>query len=256
MKKKWDWNTLVINNIFSFQIAVDIIRIDEDPKVETMNECQHRKDWPKWKEYIPKKLYSLEKWEVFEPVVQTPEVVKLIEYKWVFIRKCNEKNEITIYKMWLIAQGFPQKPSINYEETYSPMMDATIFRYLICLTVLEWLDLRFMNVIIAYLRESLDNHTHTHTHTYIYTKILEGFQIPEATNSKYCSIYSIKLQRSLYQLSNLKTCDTITSMNIWSEKYVCITLFIYTYSLYWIFAIIIVYVEHWIFLELLKSLQK
>ena len=36
----------------------------------------------------------------------------------------------------------------------------------------------------------------------------------EATNLKHCSIYSIKLQRFLYQLSNPKACDTITSMNI------------------------------------------
>ena len=33
-------------------------------------------------------------------------------------------------------------------------------------------------------------------------------------------------------------------MNIWNGKYMCITLFVYAYSLYWIFAIIIVYVEH------------
>ena len=49
----------------------------------------------------------LEKWEVFGHVVQTPGVVKLVGYKWVFIRKCNEKNEITRYKTWLIAQGLP-----------------------------------------------------------------------------------------------------------------------------------------------------
>ena len=42
-------------------MAIDIIRNYEDPKVKTMNECQHRKDWPKWKEYIQKKLDSLEK---------------------------------------------------------------------------------------------------------------------------------------------------------------------------------------------------
>ena len=30
-------------------------------------------------------------------------------------------------------------------------------------------------------------------------------------------------------------------MNIWSEKYVCFTLFVYAYSLCWIFTIIIVY---------------
>ena len=45
-------------------------------------------------------------------------------------------------------------------------------------------------------------------------KILEGFQMLKAANSKHCSIYSVKLQRSLYQLSNPNTCDTINSMNI------------------------------------------
>ena len=37
---------------------------------------------------------------------------------------------------------------------------------------------------------------------------------------------------------------------------VYITLFVYAYSLCWIFVIVIVYVEHWILLELLKSLQE
>ena len=47
-----------------------------------------------------------------------------------------------------------------------------------------------MDVVTTYLHGSLDND--------IYMKILEGIQMPEATNSKHCSIYSIKLQRSLY----------------------------------------------------------
>ena len=34
-------------------------RNDEDPKPDTMDECQHRKDWPKWKEYILTKLIRL-----------------------------------------------------------------------------------------------------------------------------------------------------------------------------------------------------
>ena len=62
-------------------------------------------------------------------------------------------------------------------------------------------------------------------------KISKGFQKPEVTNSKHYSMYSIKLQKSLYRLSNPNTCSTITSMNIWSEKYVCITLFVYAYTL-------------------------
>ena len=64
----------------------------EDPKVETMDECQHRKYWPKWKECILTKLDSLENWEVFGPIVQMPKVVKLVGYKWVFIRKMKSRD--------------------------------------------------------------------------------------------------------------------------------------------------------------------
>ena len=51
----------------------------------------------------------------------------------------------------LIVQGFLQRLDIDYEETSSPMMDTTIFRYLICLTILKGLDLRLMDIVTAYL---------------------------------------------------------------------------------------------------------
>ena len=60
------------------------------------------------------------------------------------------------YKARLVTQGFSQRPGINYEETYSPVMDAITFRYLISLTVLEGLDIRLMDVVTAYLYGSLD----------------------------------------------------------------------------------------------------
>ena len=71
-------------------------------------------------------------------------------------------------------------------------MDAITFRYLISLAVFENLEMRFMDVVTAYLYGSLDND--------IYMKIREGFKIPKALNSKPKERYSIKLQRSLYGL--------------------------------------------------------
>ena len=44
------------------------------------------------------KLNSLTKQEVFGPVVQIPEDVKPVGYKWVFVRKRNENNGIIRYK--------------------------------------------------------------------------------------------------------------------------------------------------------------
>ena len=57
----WDCNTTHINNAFSFQVAMDIIRNDEDQEPQNVNECQHRNDWLKWKEVIKIELISLAK---------------------------------------------------------------------------------------------------------------------------------------------------------------------------------------------------
>ena len=60
-------------------------------------------------------LDLVNKREVFGPTIITPEVVKPVGYKWVFVRKQNEKNKVMRYKTHLIAQGFSQRPGIDYE---------------------------------------------------------------------------------------------------------------------------------------------
>jgi TRAP-type mannitol/chloroaromatic compound transport system permease large subunit len=94
----------------------------------------------------------------------------------VFVRKCNEKNKIVRYKARLVAQGFLQKLGIDYEKTYSLIVDAITFRFLINLVVTESLDMRLMDVVTSYSYGSLDND--------IYMKIPEGYKMPKAYNSK------------------------------------------------------------------------
>ena len=87
-----------------------------------------------------------------------------------FVRKRNDKNEISRYKARIVAQGFSQRPGIDYDETYSPVMDIITFRYLISLSVSKGLDMRLMDVIAAYLYGMLEND--------IYLKVPEGFRLP------------------------------------------------------------------------------
>ena len=89
----------------------------------------------------------------------------------------------------LLAQGFSQRPRIDYEETYSPVMDATTFRYFISLVMKENLDLRLMDVVTSYLYGSLDSD--------IYMKLPDGFKLPRAGSREQ---FSIKLNKSLYGL--------------------------------------------------------
>ena len=46
-KKKMGLKKVVVNNIFSFQVSLDIIRNDEDPEPQNMEEYQHKNDSPK-----------------------------------------------------------------------------------------------------------------------------------------------------------------------------------------------------------------
>jgi Reverse transcriptase (RNA-dependent DNA polymerase) len=153
---------------------------------KTPEECMHRNDWPKWKDALKAKLDSHEKRNVFGSVILTPKNVNSVGYKWVFTIKKNEKNKIVRYKARLVAQGFTQIPGVDYEETYSPVVDAITLQFLISLTITENLQTRLMDVITAYLYGSLDND--------IYMKVLEAFK------SKSREMYSIKLKWSLYGL--------------------------------------------------------
>jgi hypothetical protein len=111
-------------------------------------------------------------------------------FKWVFIRKRNENNEVVRYKARLVAQGFTQRPGIDFNETYSPVMSGISFRYLISLAIQKRLSMQLMDVVTAYLYGSLDSD--------IYMKVPDGISIPNGSANR--KMYSVKLKRSLYGL--------------------------------------------------------
>ncbi|GJW57401.1 retrovirus-related pol polyprotein from transposon TNT 1-94 [Tanacetum coccineum] len=158
-RKIWNRNEINVDDTFAYNVELKVMENDEDHEPKSVPECKNRYDWPKWKDVIEAELKSLEKCEVFGPVVRTPKGVKPVGYKWVFVRKRNEKNEITRYKARSVAQGFSQRP--------------------------EGLDLRLMDVVTAYLCSSLD--------TEIFMKFQDGFKVPESCKTSSQEQYAIKL---------------------------------------------------------------
>ncbi|PRQ53193.1 putative RNA-directed DNA polymerase [Rosa chinensis] len=187
----WERNSIIIDDVFAYSVAREIIETD-DIEPRSVDECQRRADWPKWKDAIQAELDSLTKRKVFGKIVPIPPNTKPVGHKWVFVRKRNEKNEIVRYKARLVAQGFSQRPGIDYEETYSPVMDVITFRYLVSLVVSEKLNMQLMDVVTAYLYGDLD--------TEIYMNIPDGIQLPKSSGSNPRSAFAIRLKRSLYGL--------------------------------------------------------
>ncbi|KAL6568032.1 hypothetical protein OROHE_003716 [Orobanche hederae] len=191
----WDRKSMIIDDLFVFSIAREIMNDDYDNEPYSITEFRQMSDWPKWEEAIKSELASLEKRMVFGQITRTPNNIKPIGYKWVFVRKRNEKNEIARNKARLVAQGFSQWSKIDYDETYSPVMDIITFRFLISMAVHERLDMRLMDVVTAYLYGSLDSN--------IYIKIPDGYKMLKSATPR--EIYSIKLQKSLYWIRAIRS---------------------------------------------------
>ena len=94
----WDRNKIIIDDIFAFSVAHKIM--DDDCEPQSIIECRQRQDWSKWEEAIKAELASLAKREVFGPITRIPDNVKPVGYKWVFVRKRNEKNEV-VSLVWI-----------------------------------------------------------------------------------------------------------------------------------------------------------
>jgi hypothetical protein len=179
--------TTVVDIYFASKIADSL---DLDPEPKSMIECRKCSDWDKWKAAIEAELRSLCKREVFGPVVPTPPNVIPVGCKWVFLQKRNEHGQVVRYKTRLVTQGFTERPDIDYDETYFPVMSGITFRYLISMTANLNLKMQLMDVVTAYLYGSLDSEIHM--------GVPEGLKIPGPNQNH--NMFSIRLQRSLYGL--------------------------------------------------------
>jgi hypothetical protein len=107
-----------------------------------------------------------------------------------FHLKTDENNEVVRYKARLVAHEFTQRPDIDFNETYSSVMNGITFQYLISLATQKRLSLQLMDIVTAYLYGSLDS--------YIYIKVLDGISVPNANVGH--NIYCVTLNKSLYGL--------------------------------------------------------
>jgi hypothetical protein len=122
--------------------------------------------------------------------IPTPPRIFPVGFKCVFIQKRNENNEVVRYKARLAAQGFTQRPNIDFNETYSPVMNRITFHYLIYLAIQNHLSLQLMDVVTAYLYGSLDLD--------IYMKVPDEISVLNVHINR--NMYCVKLAKSLYDL--------------------------------------------------------
>ena len=85
--KFWNRDKVIIDDGFTYNLALEVMDKNEDQEPHSIEECKERKDWPKWNDAIQAELNFLAEREVFGFVTCIPNGVKPVGYKWVFVRK-------------------------------------------------------------------------------------------------------------------------------------------------------------------------
>jgi hypothetical protein len=90
-------------------------------------------------------------WEL----VKLPAGQKVIGSKWVFKIKCNANGSIERYKACVVAQGFSQRPGVDFTETFAPTTKWAALRSIFALAAFKDLELESVDISNAYLNGEL-----------------------------------------------------------------------------------------------------
>ena len=137
--------------------------VSEPITVEEALSCSEKQNW---KEAMKDEFQSLQANQVWD-LVTPPKDCKVINCKWVFKCKLGEQGQVERYKARLVAQGYSQRPGIDYEETFSPVVRFESVRSVIALAAHGNMKLHQMDVKTAFLNGEL--------HEEVFIKQPEGF---------------------------------------------------------------------------------
>jgi hypothetical protein len=83
-------------------------------------------------------------------LVKLPAGRKAIGSKWVLKIKRNTDGSIECYKACLVAQGFSQRPGVDFTETFAPTTKWAALRSIFALATFEDLELESVDISNCY----------------------------------------------------------------------------------------------------------
>ncbi|GAA5967612.1 hypothetical protein JCM8115_007001 [Rhodotorula mucilaginosa] len=172
----------------------DLSASDEQFSLPTSDPRNHREamrdtDSERWRLGEHDEFTSLQnEYNVFHPVdrSEVPPDARFLGAHFVYRRKKDQNGQVTGHKVRLVAQGFTQRPNVDFREMFAPVVKFTSIRVLLALAARHRLHVHQANVDKAYLHGALAEELY--------------MRVPEGINGSDYAGKVLKLDCALYGL--------------------------------------------------------
>nr|GEV49659.1 putative zinc finger, CCHC-type [Tanacetum cinerariifolium] len=164
----------------------------------------------KWLDAMNVKMQSMKDNDVWV-LVELPPNARTVGSKWLFKKKTDMDGAIYIFKARLVTKGFTQDYVVDFEETFSPVVDIRAIGIFIAIAAYYDYEIWQMDVKTAFLNGHLSEE--------VYMKQPEGFVNPKYPNHDRLKLkelmeLSTKLSDRVLDLENIKTAQAKEIANL------------------------------------------
>ncbi len=129
---------------------------DQSDESQTLNEATQRADWSKWKIVMRVEFNSLVENQIWDLIKRYDIKQNVIIDRWTFRLKRDRDDKSQRYKVRWMAHDFKQRHEVDFDETFVSVVKLVSYKSLMTISTIEELQIRHMNVVIAFLYELLD----------------------------------------------------------------------------------------------------
>lgn len=194
---------------------VSMVKSDDAPK--TYTEAISGPDGAKWKRAAEDEMNALIENGTWE-LTRLPNGRKPVASKWVFKIKHNADGSVDHYKARLVAKGFSQRPSIDFQEVFSPTARWAALCAILVLAAYEGAFIESVDISNAYLNGELGEEIR------VFMEQAEGFHQGASRKRNRAPACSTALHRTRSDESSASTTSlwraswrALLSSGVWEE---------------------------------------
>jgi hypothetical protein len=170
---------------------------DQSDESQTLIEAMQRSDWSEWETAMRAEFNSLVKNQIWDLIKRLKQNV--IIDKWTFRLKRDRDDNPQRYKVRWMTHDFKQRHEVDFDEIFVSVVKFVSYKTLMTINIIRELQIRHMNVVIAFLYELLDEDLY----------VIQSHMFEFEKNED--DILVCKLKRALYDLKQTSKmwCDIV-----------------------------------------------